>query len=244
MSDRSEEAIANLVERLLDDPLIGLVMRADRVDRNEARALFHLVALSIEIHSGVSNESQEGAMTVSSAETPGFRQGVGIVLLNSSGRIFVGERIDTPGAWQMPQGGIDEGEASQAAALRELREEIGTDQVEVLGESRDWLRYELPSEIINSSWDGRWRGQRQKWFAMLFKGQDGDINIATDHPEFSAWRWATFHEAVELIAPFKRRVYEQVAHEFAGLAARRISRTSPGIAEDFSGSEPSVAPRD
>ena len=144
-----------------------------------------------------------------------YRPNVGVMLLSPVGRVFVAKRIDYPGeAWQMPQGGIDEGETPREAALRELEEEIGTTKVELIGETRGWFRYDLPPELQGRLWGGRWRGQRQKWFAMRFTGADSDINIATAHPEFSAWRWVEPGEVPRLIIPFKRAIYESVLEEF------------------------------
>jgi putative (di)nucleoside polyphosphate hydrolase len=152
---------------------------------------------------------------MSAGEDALYRPNVGIMLLNSSGRVFVAKRIDFPGeAWQMPQGGIDEGEDPRSAALRELEEEIGTAKAELLAESRGWFRYELPAELQGKLWGGRWKGQRQKWFAMRFTGADADINIATAHPEFSAWRWVEPVDVPRLIIPFKRAIYERVVEEF------------------------------
>src|SRR5215475_12592054 len=115
------------------------------------------------------------------AGTLGYRSGVGIMLLNPVGEVFVGRRIDMPvmPAWQMPQGGIDPGETPRQAALRELKEEIGTDKAEILGESAGWLQYDLPSDLAGGIWGGRYRGQRQKWFVMRFTGSDADIDLAT-----------------------------------------------------------------
>ena len=146
-----------------------------------------------------------------------YRPCVGVMLLNRDGRIFGGERIDNPGAWQMPQGGIDAGEEVRAAALRELREETGVtpDLVEILGETEGWIDYDLPPELVGRLWGGRFRGQRQKWLAMRFLGSDSDIDIAAEDEEFSAWRWLSPDELVGLIVPFKRGVYDEVFRAFA-----------------------------
>ncbi|MFQ5773696.1 MAG: RNA pyrophosphohydrolase [Kiloniellaceae bacterium] len=149
-----------------------------------------------------------------------YRPGVGLMLLNRRGQVFVARRIDTPGAaWQMPQGGIDEGETPREAAWRELREEVGTTKAEIVAESRAWLRYDLPPDLVPKVWGGRFRGQKQKWFALRFLGTDADIDIATAEPEFSAWRWAELDELPELIVPFKRRLYVELVAEFRHLAA-------------------------
>ena len=151
-----------------------------------------------------------------SDQTPGYRPGVGIMLLNRAGEVFVGRRIDMPTmpAWQMPQGGIDPGETPLDAALRELKEEIGTDKVQLLGESQGWLRYDLPAELSRGIWGGRYRGQRQKWFAMRFTGDDSDIDLATEHPEFDAWKWVRPERLPEIIVPFKRQLYFDILTEF------------------------------
>jgi putative (di)nucleoside polyphosphate hydrolase len=139
------------------------------------------------------------------------------MLLNGQGEVFVARRIDMPAmpAWQMPQGGIDPGETPRQAALRELKEEIGTDKAEILGKSAGWLQYDLPADLAGGIWGGRYRGQRQKWFAMRFTGSDDDINLATEHPEFDAWRWVVPHQLPELIVPFKRQLYLDILAEFA-----------------------------
>ena len=148
--------------------------------------------------------------------TPGYRPAVGIMLLNPAGKVFVARRIDMPRmrAWQMPQGGIDKGENPRQAALRELKEEIGTDKVEILGESRMWLKYDLPAELAGGIWGGRFRGQRQKWFAMRFTGNDTDIDLTTKHPEFDAWKWIRPERLPEVIVPFKRQLYIDILAEF------------------------------
>jgi putative (di)nucleoside polyphosphate hydrolase len=148
-----------------------------------------------------------------------YRRGVGVALFNGQGKVFAAERIDTPGAWQMPQGGIDRDENPWPAALRELKEEIGTAKAERLGET-DWLRYDLPPDLVGHVWKGKYRGQEQKWFAARFTGKDGDIDLEADsHPEFSAWRWASLNELPELIVPFKRPLYLAVVEAFTAFAA-------------------------
>jgi len=145
-----------------------------------------------------------------------YRQGVGIMLLNPEGRVFVAQRIDFTGdAWQMPQGGIDPGESPLRAALRELKEEIGTDKAVPIAESKAWHSYDLPSELAGRRWKGRYRGQRQKWFLMRFTGRDADIDLATEHPEFRTWKWVGPAELPRLIVPFKRQLYLEVLEEFA-----------------------------
>ena len=162
-------------------------------------------------------------MTLPEAELSFYRPGVGIMLLNREHRVFVGRRIDMPAglaAWQMPQGGIDPGETPRAAALRELQEEVGTGSAVILGETRGWLHYDLPAEIAGGLWGGRYRGQRQKWFAMRFTGEDADIDPGrTAHPEFDAWEWVAPGRLPLLIVPFKRPLYEDVLAEFRGYCA-------------------------
>ncbi len=148
-----------------------------------------------------------------------YRPCVGIMLIAGGGRVFVAQRIDSPAAaWQMPQGGIDAGESPRQAALRELREEVGTDKAEILAESRNWWRYDLPAERVPRLWDSRYRGQEQRWFALRFLGEDADIDIETEMPEFSAWRWAEMAELPDIIVPFKHQIYQEVIAEFGHLA--------------------------
>ena len=148
-----------------------------------------------------------------------YRRCVGVMLANRAGEVFVGQRIDTDTpAWQMPQGGIDAGESVRDAALRELWEETGItpDKVRIEAETGEWLRYDLPHDLVPRIWKGRYRGQEQKWLLMRFLGQGDDVNIATDHPEFSEWRWLPPGELLSSIVPFKRAVYAAVLGEFEG----------------------------
>lgn len=150
-----------------------------------------------------------------------YRQGVGLMLFNPAGLVWVGRRLDqTVEAWQMPQGGIDEGETPEQAALRELEEEIGTASAVIVGESEGWLTYDLPPDLVGVAWKGRYRGQKQKWFALRFTGSDDEIKIDGEHPEFAEWRWVPFDRLIDLIVPFKRDLYAEVTAEFADLAKR------------------------
>lgn len=151
-----------------------------------------------------------------------YRPCVGVMLVNSAGRVFVGKRIDNKemDAWQMPQGGIDDGEDLHAAALRELQEETGVAShlVTIISETRDELLYDLPDFLMGKMWGGKFRGQRQKWLLMRFSGEDTDIDLdAHEHAEFEAWRWVEPEQVPELIVPFKKRVYRQVVEEFRNL---------------------------
>lgn len=151
------------------------------------------------------------------AENLPYRPCVGIVLINARGEIFAGQRLDsTADAWQMPQGGIDDGEKPRQAALRELWEETGVtgDLVEFVAKTADWVTYDLPPELLGKIWGGKYRGQRQKWFLYRFIGSDDQVRIATEHPEFSRWRWIGADDLIASIVPFKRGVYEQVVAEF------------------------------
>lgn len=147
-----------------------------------------------------------------------YRCGVGVMLLNSEGKVFVGARVDNPDdAWQMPQGGIDEGEDPWATALRELKEETGIAPhlVERVAECPEQLRYELPKEWRPRLWGGRWVGQEQLWYLARFLGDDNDIDIATHDPEFRDWKWVEPAQLPELIVPFKREIYRRLLREFA-----------------------------
>jgi len=144
-----------------------------------------------------------------------YRPGVGIMLLNDRGEVFVGRRADmNDDAWQMPQGGIDHGESPREAAFRELKEEIGTNNADLLAESNRWFTYEVPPNLAQKKWRGRWKGQTQKWVVMLFRGTDRDINVSTEYPEFDAWRWVPVKELPELAVSFKRQLYLDVIGDF------------------------------
>ncbi len=144
-----------------------------------------------------------------------YRPGVGIMLLSPQRQVLVGLRLDYQSdAWQMPQGGIDQGETPAAAAMRELKEEIGTNHAEIIAESREWLTYELPADLASVLWSGRYRGQRQKWFAMRFLGRDSEVNVETERPEFGAWKWLEPRALPDVIVPFKRTLYQQIVSEF------------------------------
>lgn len=150
-------------------------------------------------------------------ETLPYRPCVGIMLINPVGLIFAGRRIDsTADAWQMPQGGIDDGEKPRVAALRELWEETGVtaDLVDLVQKASGWVTYDLPPDLLGRVWGGKYRGQRQKWFLFRFLGADDQINIATDHPEFAEWRWIGADALLAAIVPFKREVYTQVIAAF------------------------------
>lgn len=146
-----------------------------------------------------------------------YRPAAGIMLLNAEGRVFVAQRRDsTLEAWQMPQGGLDEGEDAQAGALRELEEEtgIGADKVDILARCPAELHYDLPDDLVGKMWGGKWRGQRQTWFLCRFAGEDADVNLDTEEPEFRAWKWADPNELPAMIVPFKKKLYEDILEAF------------------------------
>ena len=156
-------------------------------------------------------------MTSQDLEKLPYRENVGIMLINDQNMVFVGQRLDNyQDAWQMPQGGIDSGENVEDAAFRELEEETGIvkNLAQIEAVSKDWITYDLPTELISKLWKGRYRGQKQKWFLMRFCGSNKQINIGTSHPEFAAWKWVVVSELEENIVEFKKAVYRQVIKEF------------------------------
>ena len=156
-----------------------------------------------------------------------YRDNVGAVLFNPAGQVLVARRADLPnaegaaGGWQLPQGGMDPGEDPSVAVFREMEEEIGTARAEIIGEHPDWLTYDLPPALLGKALGGRYRGQRQKWFALRFLGTDADIRLDLDpHPEFDAWRWAPLQDLPMLAVPFKLAIYTVLARDFARFATR------------------------
>ncbi len=153
-----------------------------------------------------------------------YRPCAGIMLADKNGKIFVGQRLDAkdsayPDAWQMPQGGIDDGEDGEAAAIRELEEETGitADRVQIIARSAEEHYYDLPDELLGKIWKGKYRGQRQSWFLMRFTGEDSHVNIASDHAEFSDWKWADPTDLPDMIVPFKKDLYRAILKEFGPL---------------------------
>ncbi|MCX7566620.1 RNA pyrophosphohydrolase [Sulfitobacter sp. F26169L] len=156
-------------------------------------------------------------MTPEEIEKLPYRPCVGLMLANAAGEVFVGQRLDRDyEAWQMPQGGVDPGEDATEAALRELEEETGItrDLVRIEAETEGWLPYELPYDLVPKIWNGRFRGQEQKWFLLRFNGTDDQVNIQTAEPEFAAWKWLAPNEMLAGIVPFKRDVYARVVEAF------------------------------
>ena len=153
-------------------------------------------------------------------EGQGYRKGVGAVIFNNYGLVWLGRRISNgrnkyTHTWQMPQGGIDESETPETAVLREVKEETGTDKVEIIDKTPDWIDYDLPEHLRSVTWNGEFRGQRQLWFALKFTGGNTDFDLkAHINPEFSAWRWAELSNLPELVVPFKRELYKKIITEF------------------------------
>lgn len=214
MGGRSPGETELSLQQVLSDPIVRLVMRADKVDEQALKTLFEQTSANIRNARAALPYEPDWEPPPA---LPGrrYRLGVGIMLVNQAGMIFVGRRIDRSAeAWQMPQGGIEEGESPKHAALRELREELGTAQVEIVTSTESWLQYDLPDEVVKRRPHDGWQGQMQKWFLMRFNGKDSDIDVAAKHPEFSDWKWVPADELVRLIVPFKRPLYVAVLEEF------------------------------
>lgn len=144
-----------------------------------------------------------------------YRRGVGMMILNKENKIFVGKRLDSKGdIWQMPQGGIDGDETVVEAAFRELSEETNIENAELIAESKDWFYYDVPDFLVGKLWDGKYRGQKQKWVLFRFLGDEKDINICTINPEFVEWKWVEMDTLPELIASFKKTLYQSIIEEF------------------------------
>lgn len=207
--ERHEPALTTL----LREPLTHLLMHADGVDREDLVGSLNDLADKLrrqEIDRAGARERTAGI------DDRQYRAGVGIILLNARNEVFVGRRRDVKGtAWQLPQGGIDEGEAPRQAVLRELREEVGTDRVEIVAETAGWLCYDVPKTMAKRAWDGQWRGQRQKWFVMRLIGADSEIDVATAHPEFDRWQWIPLRHLPRIAVSFKRQLYLRLVGEFA-----------------------------
>jgi putative (di)nucleoside polyphosphate hydrolase len=165
-------------------------------------------------------------VTTAYSERP-YRRGVGALIVGPDGQVLVARRVAMPfEVWQLPQGGIKKNEPPAAAVLREVEEEIGTSRVEIAAEAPGWLRYDLPPELADLAWRGRWRGQEQKWFVLRFTGSDGDIDVArSNRPEFDAWRWEALSVLPHLAAPFKRQLYADLVETFAHVVDALASRT-------------------
>jgi putative (di)nucleoside polyphosphate hydrolase len=171
---------------------------------------------------------KEGLAETLDGPPDGYRPGVGILLFDRAGRVFVAQRVDTPGAWQMPQGGIDRGEDPETAALRELAEETGTSQAAIVAATHGWLTYDLPPDLQGKVWGGRFRGQAQKWFAARYAGTDADIDLDAHHPrEFSEWCWVALDALPDLIVDFKRPLYRAIVAELGPAVRAATAATAP-----------------
>ena len=153
-----------------------------------------------------------------------YRRCVGLVVINKDGLVFVGKRIDSNlNAWQMPQGGIENGESPRNAGLRELKEEIGTNNVKLIGEMDNWLNYDIPEKLSSKLWNGKYRGQTQKWLAFRFLGNDDEINIDTKDPEFKEWKWEEHKKLADLAVPFKKDIYKKIINEYSHLFIKNVN---------------------
>ncbi len=153
--------------------------------------------------------------TIDKTKSLPFRQGIGMVILNKDNKIFVGQRIDSKlKIWQMPQGGILTGETPSKALFREMKEELGSNKAEIIAESKKWYSYHIPDFLISKLWNGQYKGQKQKWFLLKFYGEDDEIKIQTEEPEFKEWKWVNKESLFKIAAPFKQKLYKEVIAEF------------------------------
>jgi putative (di)nucleoside polyphosphate hydrolase len=214
------EKPAARLDDLIADPVVQMTLKADGIAEQEFREL--LRAAGWRMASKRDGRTPPGSVTADGASVATeYRRGVGVMLLNRDGNVFVGRRIDVGGeAWQMPQGGIEPGEEPLDAAWRELKEEIGTANAKLIAESAGWYRYDLPPPLVEKARHGRWRGQLQKWFVMRFLGSDEEIDVDTVAPEFSAWKWVPPAEVPVIVVEFKRQLYRDLLAEFGDRPGR------------------------
>ena len=143
-----------------------------------------------------------------------YRNGIGVFLINQDKKLWVGRRLDSNKYWQMPQGGIDGSETEIDAMLRELKEEIGTNKIKIIAKTKKLLKYKIPRHILENLWDGEYVGQSQRWFACSFQGEDSDINLNLFKPEFSSWKWIDPRSVIDIVIPFKKKMYSEILEEF------------------------------
>lgn len=199
----------------------GKKAKASKSEKKDRKKRTGKSDMPLPVHSGTSlTDTEKGS------KLP-YRPCVGVALFNARGEVWIGNRIGFEGAWQLPQGGIDGDETPHEAAFRELLEEIGTNNAEILAETPDWLTYDLPDHLIGKAFGGKYRGQKQKWFAMRFLGEDEEFKINVPHPEFDAWRWNDFLTLPDLIVPFKRPVYLELVEIFRNIPQAAKDKTDP-----------------
>ena len=212
---------------LLSEPETRMLMRADHVDEQKLVAALEAVASKLRARRSGGKHHE----LYHRSDDSNYRPGVGILLINARGEVLVAQRVDSKGnTWQMPQGGIEPGETPRAAALRQLREEIRTDAVEILAETEGCRCYEVPHRLAQRTWQGHWRGQRQKWFVMLFKGHDSNIDLAASTREFDAWQWVPIQQLPRLAVSFKRQLYRDLPGEFEPMFAQPSVASGPNAA--------------
>ena len=212
MNDKTFDREELDFEMLLADPMVRLLMEADGIGERDILELTKHACINRDAR----RSADKGASNSRDFEGLALRPGIGVMLVNARGLVFVGRRNDVAHeAWQMPQGGVETGETTLEAALRELREETRISQVALLAQSRRPLHYELPDELLRRLPALPWRGQLQTWFLMRYLGDETEIDVRTEQPEFSAWTWASPDTVTRMIVPFKRALYARVFGEFA-----------------------------